>query len=144
MTAKRGRKSAGDMVAAATVAGAVQRMDRPAPPSELTQEQAAEWDAIVARMPAGYFPRETHGVLTQYCRHIVSARRVAQLIEAAASAVELDTKTFGELLKMQESEGRAISSLATRMRLTQQATVNAKVQKPIDIGTSTKPWMRRT
>jgi len=140
MTAKRGRKSAGDMVAAQTIAGAVSRMDRPAPPSELTREQATEWVAVVERMPGGYFPRETHPVLVQYCRHVVTARRVAQLLAATEAAPTLDLDNYARLLKLQEAEGRAISSLATRMRLTQQATVNAKVQKPIDMGTSEKPW----
>jgi hypothetical protein len=140
MTAKRGRKSAGDLVAAQTIAGAVSRLERPSPPSELTDEQSTEWWAVVNRMPAAYFPRETHALLVQYCRHVVTARRVAQLIAATENNPSLDVAVYKDLLKMQEAEGRAISSLATRMRLTQQATVNAKVQKPLDMGAAKKPW----
>lgn len=127
-------------MAAQTIAGAVSRLERPSPPSELTEEQAVEWWAVVNRMPANYFPRETHPLLVQYCRHVVQARRVAQLITATESSPSLDVEVYGKLLKLQEAEGRAISSLATRMRLTQQATVNAKVQKPLDLGAAKKPW----
>lgn len=140
MTTKRGRKSAGDLVAAQTIAGAVSRLERPAPPSELTDEQATEWWAVVNRMPATYFPRETHAMLVQYCRHVVTARRVAQLIAATEMQSPINVDVYKDLLKMQEAEGRAISSLATRMRLTQQATVNAKTQKPLDLGAAKKPW----
>lgn len=140
MTAKRGRKSAGDLMAAQTIAGAVLRLDRPDPPGDLSDEQAVEWRAIVDRMPGGYFPRETHPLLVQLCRHIVTSRRVAQLIAATEATSPINIDVYKDLLKLQEGEGRAISSLMTRMRLTQQATVNAKVQKPIDVGADKRPW----
>ena len=31
---------------------------RPEPPEDLTEEQAAEWRAVVDRLPADWFPRE--------------------------------------------------------------------------------------
>jgi len=36
---------------------------------KLTDEQAEEWRAVVSRMAADWFPRETHGMLLAYCRH---------------------------------------------------------------------------
>ena len=42
------------------------------------------------------------------------------------------------LLRMQEREGRALSSLATHMRLTQQAMFDEKKRKPQTSGK--KPW----
>jgi hypothetical protein len=103
---------------------------RPDAPYDLTDEQAEEWWAVVNRLPADWFPRETHGVLAQYCRHVVTARRVAQLVAACEAEADLDLAQYDQLLKMQEREGRALSSLATRLRITQQATVSAKAQKP--------------
>jgi hypothetical protein len=58
---------------------------RPEPPSDLTDDQAAEWRAVVERMPADWFPRETYGLLSQYCRHVVTARRIARQAFAAAA-----------------------------------------------------------
>lgn len=113
-------------------------MERPQPPEELTDAQADEWISIVNRLPADWFPRETHGMLAQYCRHLIAARRVAQLIaEFEKAEGGLDIEDYDRLLKMQEREGRAISSLATRMRLSQQTTYDKSKKKP---GATRKPW----
>lgn len=131
----RGRKSAASLSVISS--GAVQAVRRPDAPAELTDEQAGEWAEIVSRMPADWFPRETHGMLVSYCRHIVSARRIAQLIEAAEASEAFDVDEYDKLLKMQERESRAMSSLATRMRLTQQTTYDKSKKKP---GQTRKPW----
>lgn len=137
MAAKRGRRSAASQEVA-IIAGDVEVVQRPDAPYDLTDEQSEEWWAVVNRMPADWFPRETHGMLSQYCRHVVAARRVAQLVAACEAAEELDVEQYDKLLKMQEREGRAISSLATRMRISQQATVRAEqARKPSQVK---KPW----
>ena len=134
--AARGRKSAASTEI--TISSNIEVVHRPAPPNELTKEQSDEWIALVDRMPADWFPRETHGMLTQYCRHIVAARRIGQLISKAEKSKQFDLDEYDKLLKMQEREGRAISSLATRMRITQQATVRAEsARKPNQISA---PW----
>lgn len=134
---KRGRKSAASLEVA-TIGSSVETISRPDAPYDLTDEQSAEWWAVVNRMPADWFPRETHGMLSQYCRHVVAARRVAQLIAKAEKAKALDLGEYDQLLKMQEREGRAISSLATRMRISQQATVRAEqARKPTQVDA---PW----
>ena len=111
---QRGRKSAAELA----IAPVVQVEPRPVAPRELTDEQAAEWDAVVSRMEAEHFTRERWALLAQYCRHVVAARRVAQLVAAVEGLHDLDLDEYDKLLKMQEREGRALSSLATRMRLT--------------------------
>lgn len=130
----RGRQSA---AALTVVTQGVEVVPRPNPPEELTDEQAHEWRSVVNRLPAEWFPRETHGMLAQYCRHVVAARRVAQLIEAEESKDPVDVETYDRLLKMQEREGRALSSLATRMRLSQQTTYDPKKKKP---ASTKRPW----
>lgn len=132
----RGRTSAAEL---SVISGnGVETVRRPDPPSELTDEQAEEWQAVVMRLPADWFPRETHSMLAQYCRHVVSARRCAQLVAQIEGAEQLDMDAYDKALKMQEREGRAISSLATRMRISQQATVRQeKARKP---GMVAKPW----
>lgn len=132
----RGRKSAASLSLVTT--DAIARDARAEPPDDLTDEQRVEWLSVVNRLPADWFPRETHSVLAQYCRHVVAARRVAQLIDAAeTSGEDFDVQAYDRLLKMQEREGRAMSSLATRMRLTQQSTYEAKKKKPT---ASARPW----
>ena len=145
---QRGRKSVAAMsVQAVPLPEAV---PRPASPRDLTHEQAVEWRAIVNGMPADWFQRETHGLLSQYCRHVVAARRISEMIMGfeteLARTVEQDgasklaitlaaAETLDRLLKMQEREGRAMSSLATRMRLTQQTSYDKTKPRPI----ATKP-----
>lgn len=131
----RGRKSAASLAVIDTQVAEVVR--RPVPPDELTSEQADEWISVVDRLPADWFPRETHGMLTQYCRHVVAARRVAQLVADHEESKEFDVEVYDRLLKMQEREGRAMSSLATRMRLSQQTTYDPKKKKPAQ---TRKPW----
>lgn len=132
---KRGRASAASMEVSKVAP--IETIQRPDAPYDLTDEQAAEWWAIVNRMPADWFPRETHGMISQYCRHVVAARRVAQLIAQAEKEKKLDVDHYDKLLKMQEREGRAISSLATRMRISQQSTFDKERKKPKQVS---KPW----
>lgn len=124
MTA-RGRKSAASKeVSTAQLPG-----QRPAAPRGLTKFQKAEWEAIVGRMPADWFTRETHGLLVQYVRHAENANKLAGVLDrfpVADLATEDGAERFDKLTKMAEREGRAMSSLATRMRLTQQSRYNAK------------------
>lgn len=131
----RGRRSSASLSVVPSDGVVVIR--RPSPPRELTDEQASEWRAVVDQLPAEWFPRETHGLLAQYCRHVVAARRVAQLVDAAEAADFVDVEGYDRLLKMQEREGRAMSSLATRMRISQQATVDKRTKKPAQ---TAKPW----
>lgn len=131
----RGRKSLASLSVISSEG--IETVRRPEPPQELTEEQSEEWLAVVNRLPADWFPRETWPMLAQYCRHVVSARRVAQLIAAQEAAEEFDIDAYDKLLKLQEREGRALSSLATRMRITQQATYDKSKKKPLQ---PKKPW----
>jgi len=115
----------------------VERIDRPSAPDYLTDEEAAEWVAVTERLDATWFPRETHGLLADYCRHIIKGRRISQMIEAQHEAGDLDIDALDKLYKMAERESRAASSLATRLRITQQSTVSPKTKKPTMVK---KPW----
>lgn len=132
----RGRESAASLSVIST--GGVETIRRPSPPDELTAEQSDEWRAVVSRLPADWFPRETHGMLAQYCRHVVASRRVAQLVASAEAGPDLDVEMYDRLLRMQEREGRAISSLATRMRISQQSSFDKERKKPKM--SPRKPW----
>jgi hypothetical protein len=138
--AARGRQSA---AAAATKAEPL--TGRPPPPSHLTEAQSTEWVAIVDRMPADWFTRETHALLTQYVRHVENAAKLAKavdLYDVALLVTEAGAKTFDKLAKMAEREGRAMSSLATRMRLTHQTRYKAETAATAtkNAGTAAKPW----
>lgn len=133
---KRGPQSAAALEVAKPVE--VETVQRPDAPYDLTDEQAEEWWAVVNRLPADWFPRETHGLLSDYCRHVVRGRKISQMIEAAQGEEPVDIDRLDKLYKMGERESRAASSLATRMRITQQATSSHRAQKPPMV--VKKPW----
>lgn len=101
---------------------------RPRAPQDLTDEQGLEWRAIVGRLPADNFGRETHALLTAYCRHVVAQRRIAQLIQSQESE-NFDIAEYDRLLKMQERESRCLASLAVRLNIAQ-TTAYEKNKKP--------------
>ena len=129
----RGRKPASELALADNV---VQFTPRPKAPEELTPEQAIEWDAVVGRMPPDWFPRETHGILANYCRHVISASTISSRLEIHESE-EGDVQEYDRLLKMRERESRSASSLATRLRITQQTSYDKSKKRG---GSEKKLW----
>ena len=84
---KRGRKSGAELTLVSAV-GIEETIRRPTSPADLSAEQSEEWRAVVNRLQADWFPRETHAVLAQFCRHTVAARLVAQRIDASEAPDE--------------------------------------------------------
>lgn len=136
MTNQRGRKSAAALQG--QLEQAVASIERPEPPKELTAEQAEEWRAVTGRLKPDWFGRETHALLAQYCRHVVAAQKIARLVDETPAE---DVENLDRLLRMQEREGRAMSSLATRLRITPQSTYDPKKSK-LD-KSHEKPWLKR-
>ncbi len=124
---RRGRKSAG----ALSVVPPADPLDlgRPDPPDDLTVEQATEWRAIVRRMAADWFPRETHPLLADFCRRVCRARKIAKLIEKLERARDFDIHEYDKLARMADRESRTMLTLATRMRMTQYAQYGEKKTK---------------
>lgn len=133
---KRGRKSQ----AALEVVSAkpVEAVERPLAPHDLTDEETEVWAAVVDSMPADWFTPATVPLLAQYCRHVVQAKRIAEMIERATSDPDLAIKDWDRLLKMQERESRTISSLAVKMRISQSATRNDRGNR--NTRPTRKPW----
>ena len=120
---KRGRKS----TASLSVVTIDVNAQRPDPPSELTATQAKVWRETVETTPAGWFRAGDH-LLTAYCRHVVSAGFLAGLIDKCRPDIgdKDGLGRLGRLLAMRARETAAISSLATRMRLTKQARAHSR------------------
>lgn len=133
----RGRQSAAAL--SVISGGGIETIRRAEPADELTEEEAEVWRLVVNRLPADWFPAETLPMLSQYCRHTVASRRVAQLIERMQSDTDgFSIKDYDRLLKMQERESRCLASLATKMRISQQTTYD-KSRKKGSVGPK-KPW----
>jgi hypothetical protein len=118
----RGRTSAASLA----VASPVQVVRRADPPLDLTPQESDVWAQTVEAMPADWFPPETWPLLRQWCRHTVTARRVAQLIDAECAREELDMANLDKLHQMQARETAALKAMAAAMRLSQQASYSAR------------------
>ncbi len=121
------------------------RHRRPSAPEALTQDQRVEWDAIVRCMPADWFPRETHGLLTQCCRHVCQARFLAEMINTLKAdwlKEEGGLERYDTLLRMAERESRAIAALARAMRLTQQSRLRPETaaRRTAEAPIGPRPW----
>lgn len=122
---KRGRVSAAELaIVPMTPLGAVERQK---PPHDLTDEEVEIWQAVVNTEAADWFSPSTAPLLTQYCRHIVTARQIGELKERATN--EMDLATMDKLLQMQARESAAIAMLATKMRIAQQSMTNHRGNK---------------
>jgi hypothetical protein len=135
----RGRPSIASLMVHANPAEIIQRPDAP---YDLTDEQAEEWRAIVGVMDADHFMRGNYPLLAQLCRHIVNARRLAQLIEQCAKEKEFDRKEFGILLQLEATESAAIMRLSRSMRLTQQAVKRLETTRHPRGKRVKNPWDR--
>ena len=135
--AKRGRKSSAE-IATIPLNGSIQTVARPDAPYELSDDQAVIWRRIADDLPADWFTPKHSGLLKMYCRHEAQSDRIAMLIEQEMAKRELDVQQYDKLLAMQEREGRAMSSLATRMRMTQQALYDKSKKAPSN--SVRKPW----
>lgn len=143
MAGTRGRRSAASkQVARVTAAQAVERLPVPV---ELSDYEAAVWEAVTSAMPADWFDASSAATLVAYCKHVATARVLDEEIaqcdpEWLKDDVGLDR--FDKLTKMRERETRAITACARSMRLTQQAQMHPRTagRQRAGAGGGRKPW----
>lgn len=136
------RKSAAAL-AVAPVAGPLE-VKRLVAPAHLSEAERAIWVEVVNDQPADAFTVTHAPLLELYCRHIVQARVLADELanfDRAWLADDEGLKRYDRLLAMAEREGRAASSLATRLRITRQAIDQQTVARGLlNQPKSRKPW----
>ena len=142
--AQRGRKSAAS-VEVATLVAPIARADRLMAPVTLSDAELDVWQQTVNDQPADAFSAVHGPMLEMYCRHVVQARLIAdEILNFDRKWISDDDglKRYDRLLAMQEREGRAASSMATRLRITRQATADPKTvgRSNRNQARSRKPW----
>lgn len=138
--AERGRKSAASL---SVVAGSID--GRPSPPDDLTQAQKDIWARTVANEAADTFKTAAlQQLLKEYCRHVVSAKKLAAMIEATEQLPQMspdDLTDYDRLLKMRDRETKAIADKATKLRLTNQSRYTPQAAATAaKKGAERKPW----
>jgi hypothetical protein len=133
-----GRRSAASL---SVVVGSID--GRPQAPSDLTKAQVEIWDRTVANEAADVFKTAAlQQLLREYCRHVVSAKKLALMIEAMEALPIDDLGAYDKLLKMRDRETKALADKATKLRLTNQAryTPQAAATAAKKAQTERKPW----
>lgn len=114
---------------------------RPVAPDHLTDEQKQIWRTTVDALPADWFRGETLEVLAQYCRHVITARHVAdQINDMEANGDKYDIREYALLLRCQAGETEKINSTATKLRITPQATYDKSKKKGSPA--AKRPWQK--
>lgn len=138
---QRGRKSAESL---AITSRAVTESRRLTAPAHISDAERAVWLEVVNDQPASAFTVTHAPLLELYCRHVVNARVIADELanfDRAWLADDDGLKRYDRLLAMNEREGRAASSLATRLRITRQAVDQQTIARAIvNEPKSRKPW----
>ena len=138
--AERGRRSAASLsVVVGTIDG------RPPAPADLNKSQTEIWKRTVAHEAAETFKTAAlQQLLKEYCRHVVSAKKLAAMIEATEALHQLsqdDLLDYDRLLKMRDRETKAIADKATKLRLTNQARYTPQAAATAaKKSTERKPW----
>lgn len=150
---QRGRKS---VTAQAVKSAEVVSIPRAAPPAELSDFEAARWADVVATKPSDWFTKDVECLLLSYVKHMTHATNIDRQIEALDRETEkagfpgvLDIdfiKLQEKLYLMRERESKALTNLATKMRLAQQSRIHAEKagRKTDNHITGRKPWERIT
>jgi hypothetical protein len=117
----------------------VEAVERPRPPVDLTDEQQAEWQALVNANAADRFPRGQLPMLAAHCRHVVAQRRIGSMIDQLMNGERaFDLDEYDRLLKMQERESRCLASLAVRLGFAYSTAYEKRPEKGSAAGK--KPW----
>jgi hypothetical protein len=118
----------------------------PEPPEDLTEAQGEIWRAVIATEPPGYFDTAARqAMLADYCTRREAANTLSLVIAGFKSEwlrSEGGSKRYQRLAKMRDLEMRAVSALATKLRLTNQARLSPKVAgtRARNFSPQTKPW----
>lgn len=97
-----------------------------APPAGLTADEAQVWRETVEARSADYFGEDAAPLLEEYARVVVMCRLLAVQIQTAiAGGGEGDgegtVRLLKELLDMRDKESRRMTSIATKLRITNQS-----------------------
>lgn len=118
---KRGRKSAADLK---VIVGDFGKHDD-APPPGLTDRQSEIWRSVISTEAPGMFGSAAlRAILADYCRHRESGEMVSAVVGAFLPEwlkTDDGIARYKVLIQMRELETRAATSLATKLRLTNQS-----------------------
>ena len=120
--------------------------ERPDPPEDLNERQAAIWREVVSSETVDLFATAaTRALLNDYCRHREATEILSRTLDAFLPEwikSEDGGKTYTMLLRGRQSEARAAMTTATKLRLTNQSrqTPKAAATAARNSSKGVRPW----
>lgn len=114
--------------------------ERLAPAAGLSADEQARWLAVVASKPVDWFGPDSEPLLKEYVRAEAMCDLLAVQIHGAIAGGE--TGEVKALLDMRDKESKRLTSIATKLRLTQQSRYTPQAAATADrkVGQGAKPW----
>jgi hypothetical protein len=116
-------------------------------PDSLTPEQKTIWAEITSETPSQWFTAENSALLAQLTRHIDASNYLSKLIEVEKALPPdlYDWDRMKEMLASLRAESGVITSLSTKLRLTNQSRYGERrvpnnKRRQVSIGGG-KPWL---
>jgi hypothetical protein len=101
--------------------------ERPAPPANLSDDEAKLWVQLVDSFPPHYFPIETQPLLEGLVGHVFIMKKImAEVRDTSISKSE-----FKEWARLFTDHTMAAGNLATKLRLTQSAHISIKAAQKL-------------
>lgn len=97
----------------------VAAVSRMAPPEGLSPEEASLWQLVVDSKPADWFGEDSAPLLKEYVRAACLCDLLDVQIKAALAGG--DSGEVKGFLNMRDKESKRVTSIATKLRLTQQS-----------------------
>jgi hypothetical protein len=118
---------------------------RTEPPAGFPAPASEVWRAVVASKPHDWFTADSVYLLEAYCHAVVSHRLISLGVAAFDSgkmAEPAGVALYDQLTRMQERQARVMTSIATKLRLTQQSryTPQAAATAAKKVGGGARPW----
>lgn len=110
------------------------------PPADLTPDQSALWVAVTESKPVEWFGEDSAPLLTEYVRAVTMSSWLTVQVDAAMMGD--DVALLEKFLRLRDMEAKRVTSLATKMRLSQQSRYTDKSAGTADRKASSggKPW----
>jgi len=108
-------------------------------PVGLSEAEAVLWRETVESKPAEWFGADSWPVLKEYVRAAVMCDTLAKVV--ADTVRGGDTEEIKAVLDMRDKEAKRATSLATKLRLTQQSRYTPQAAATADKrGSGRRPW----
>lgn len=116
------------------------------PPRYLTEAQADVWRSVIPTKPADWWDAGSVPLLVAFCRTVVEHKRVSTELDAFEDSwlkEDAGLKRYEILVRVQDRLSGRLTSLATKMRLSQQSRYRADAADTANRkAAGERPWNR--